>query len=634
MHYSWWFNQMRPSDKAREPIIGEFFATEATSRPGEALIREGIQNSLDARLGDGKVRVRVYLSGRAGAASGNRLTKFLEGLGQHLNARDNGLRNPPSLDEDCPFLVFEDFGTTGLTGDPVALWPEEGQPNRFYHFFRAEGRTDKGEGDIGRWGVGKQALLRASRINTIFGYTRRHDDNRSVMMGISVLRSHSVNGIRYMPDGWFGRPPADPSRESVRPIEDEDFIDELRNIFNVSRAEEAGLTVVIPWYDPDITEHDLIRAVFRGYFWPILRDRLEVKLTWPGGELTLDRGALEREVPDDMNEELLPLIRLADWATGQSEDKRVKADGVRGHSWTQEPFSQSALSNLRDQYRQRRMIAVRVPLQIREKRGNVRESFFDVFLHNDGSEERRVPTYIRQGIIIPAVRQRARGVPRGLWSLVVVEDMPAASFVGDAENPAHTQWEKDSSNFKGKYAHGDKILDFIIRSPMEIARRLEEQEAREDKMILLDFFHLPPSVTGTPTIQPMPEKKTGRGPDQKGPPEKGPPKPYLIESANTGFAVAANPKARLEVPVCVVVRAAYHVRSGNPFKRYDPADFDFAHHIKAEVKGATILKKSRNTLVARITSPDFRIKLMGFDPRRDLRVDVREAEDTNAGSHA
>ena len=37
MTYSWRFNRMRASDKAREPIQGEFFATDAISDPGEAL---------------------------------------------------------------------------------------------------------------------------------------------------------------------------------------------------------------------------------------------------------------------------------------------------------------------------------------------------------------------------------------------------------------------------------------------------------------------------------------------------------------------------------------------------------------------------------------------------------------------
>jgi hypothetical protein len=35
--------------------------------------------------------------------------------------------------------VFEDFGTTGLTGDPAAHQPIGDAANHFLNFFRAEG---------------------------------------------------------------------------------------------------------------------------------------------------------------------------------------------------------------------------------------------------------------------------------------------------------------------------------------------------------------------------------------------------------------------------------------------------------------------------------------------------------------
>lgn len=35
----WPFNQPKPGDKNREPVLGEFFATEAITNPAEALVR-------------------------------------------------------------------------------------------------------------------------------------------------------------------------------------------------------------------------------------------------------------------------------------------------------------------------------------------------------------------------------------------------------------------------------------------------------------------------------------------------------------------------------------------------------------------------------------------------------------------
>src|ERR1035438_4860664 len=50
MKTQWHFRPLVPGETTRDPIVGEFFATEAINNVGEALVREGIQNSLDAAL--------------------------------------------------------------------------------------------------------------------------------------------------------------------------------------------------------------------------------------------------------------------------------------------------------------------------------------------------------------------------------------------------------------------------------------------------------------------------------------------------------------------------------------------------------------------------------------------------------
>jgi len=64
----WYFNQPKPGDKNREPVLGQFFATDAITNPAEALVREGIQNSLDAGS-HSLVRISIYASGQEGALS-------------------------------------------------------------------------------------------------------------------------------------------------------------------------------------------------------------------------------------------------------------------------------------------------------------------------------------------------------------------------------------------------------------------------------------------------------------------------------------------------------------------------------------------------------------------------------------
>jgi hypothetical protein len=484
MTYSWRFDTMRPCQKAREPIQGEFFAADAISNPGEALVREGIQNSLDARRADGKVFVRIRVSGNDAAVPRSAVAPFLPGLDEHLKAPGNGLREIPDEHDNCPVLVFEDFGTTGLTGDPTEWKPAFGASNRFWHFFRADGRSDKGEKDIGRWGVGKQVFPRASRINSIFGLTVRSNDTKKLLMGMSVLKSHDVSGTRYTPDGWLGCPSENGDEDLVLPIEDAAFIDAFSQAFDVQRGDDPGLTIVVPWCDLDLTDENLVHAVLRGYFWPILRGRLEVIVETGSIETILDTSSMEREIRkigNDLQRETLPLVELAKWANSLDESSFVRLsspDTKRAWQWSKELFPEDSLIDLQNRYERGDRIAVRVPISVREKNQPPRESFFDVFLYRDGSEQSGRPVFIREGIIVPDVRAPRT---RGVRSLVMAEDEPIAAFLGNSENPAHTQWQKDGDNFRGKYVSGTADLQFVIRTVHELLNIRGRRECDDSK---------------------------------------------------------------------------------------------------------------------------------------------------------
>ena len=107
---SWYFNKKRPGDKIRDPIQGEFFSQESISEPGEALIREGIQNSLDAGVyanGQG-VLVRIFVSGQEKSVPSSKTEEFFNESWKHFQARGNGLKDIPRPSDECSFLVFEE----------------------------------------------------------------------------------------------------------------------------------------------------------------------------------------------------------------------------------------------------------------------------------------------------------------------------------------------------------------------------------------------------------------------------------------------------------------------------------------------------------------------------------------------
>ena len=152
MSATWHFNEFRPCDKARESQVEKFFNSDAVANPGNAIVREGIQNSLDAAPDNAQVTVRLTVGRWSEAEARDRLPRYSSGFGEHLKAVRGKLANPPTDRDPFRFLVFEDFGTSGLRGNPEQWQLSElGQSNPFFNYFRAEGISDKVEGSCGRF---------------------------------------------------------------------------------------------------------------------------------------------------------------------------------------------------------------------------------------------------------------------------------------------------------------------------------------------------------------------------------------------------------------------------------------------------------------------------------------------------
>jgi len=92
----WKFRIPQESEVNQDPIEGEFFTTQDVGDFSDALVRESIQNSLDAKLNknnqDQVVTVRFYFSGKANAAD-VRLHNhpYFKGIYTHIVSVDNGL---------------------------------------------------------------------------------------------------------------------------------------------------------------------------------------------------------------------------------------------------------------------------------------------------------------------------------------------------------------------------------------------------------------------------------------------------------------------------------------------------------------------------------------------------------------
>lgn len=630
---SWRFYEQLATDPIRNPIAGEFFSTEAVENVAEAVVREGIQNSLDARLRKDqrkreKAHVRIFVSGHEGALSSAKARKWFEGLWRHVLAKGNGLRDQPALDDVCPYIVFEDFGTSGLDGDPQAHLVVEGEVNHFLNFFRAEGHSDKGAEDRGSWGVGKTVFPRASRISTFFGLTVRHSDKRQLLLGRSILKYHSIDTQAYKSDGYFGYPRSGDGL--MLPIEDRDVIEEFKKDFGIKRATESGLSIVVPWYDPDgedtITWETVLIAVLKGFFYPILMGHLVVTIDSPSKQIHLNADNLLYEVAKlekDLSISFSPLIDLAFWAQTRKEEEFVllnKPKETGSPQWSSELIPSDVVAKIRDAVTTRQRIALRVPMTVQLKADGPKETFFDVFLEH--SEDSLRPVFIRDELIISDVKSPRTSQMR---ALVIVGHPPLANMLRDAETPAHTQWNADTGNFKNKYKFGPGVIRFVRQSVAEIMRIVNQAEQKPDPSITIDFFSLPAEPDESDAI-PARERKPKGKKDDKGPvdippiPPSPPPQLRIIDLEG-GFAIRSG-RTGLPPAKYIEVKVAYDIRRGNALRKYSSADFDFARPpIRVDqIRGATVLAAEANCLRFRPDNDDFNIEVRGFDLDRDLYI--------------
>jgi hypothetical protein len=622
----WYFYPVQRGPKLREPIAGEFFRTEATKTLSEDLVREAIQNSLDAACQQ-RVRVRICLATGRYALPASRAQKWFEGAWEHFRAKGNGLDEPPNSTDQCPFLVIEDFGTTGLTGDPEASPPCEPEAkNNFCRFFRVEGSSDKGGSDRGRWGLGKQVFALASRANAFFGLTIRSDDGRGLLMGQAVLKSHQLGGQAFQ-DGYYGIT----SDNFTLPVDEPQILKQFREDFRLTRSDEPGLSVVSPWLREEYNENDILEAVVSGYFYPILAGRLEVILEANGKSQVINRETILSIARDRFSKsaELLSLIELASWAvsTGQSPLFTLKECQDAKPKWSNQLIPPAELPKMREAFAKGEKLAVRARLQVREKGAKPESTYFDVFLWRHGTEEGR-PTFVRRDLVISP--QWCNRTP-GVRSLVIIDDRPLVKLLGDAENPAHTEWQSKAPGLN-KYEGGRECLKFVTSLPARLVAALHLPEGEIDKLALLDYFYLPEPrpQTDMQLAERAPDPGQGGDRSEHPNPPKGSDHTLRIETVSNGFVVAKAIGAALRLPARLHIWVAYDVMRGDPLAKYSPLDFQLDKApIRVDLVGVTIRRRENNVLVADVQKEDFRITVLGFDERRDLyvKVDLEEVAD-------
>jgi len=571
------------------------------------LVREPHQNSLDAiARPDQPVRTRLRIV-QPEPTNRAYFENLFSGLVPHLQSSGIDLTD---IDLGMPrILLVEDFGTTGLTGD----FTDRRDKSPFNNFWRRIGRSTKGGTAGGRWGLGKLVFSSASQIQTFFGLTIRRDDPERIalLMGQAVLANREVDGKAYAPHVFFAMPGATGLQ---LPDSDPANVEAFRRSFGITRGTEPGLSIAVPFVLPLITESALIPEVLQNYFFPILTGRLTVEV----GQEVISEAAFDAVSAKygwgspESNSILVSFVRELHQAK--------QPDAVLGTSWT-DSMEQALEPAVLEQLRARLgtdggLIHVRAPVTLRRKNGEACETYFDLFLRKtpDGSRGRAL--YVRSAITVP---DEARFfTPRQTLGALIATHEGITSFLGDAENPAHTKWNGQADKLKN-WKNAPGRLREIRNSLNRLQNALMQAVETVEPDALKDLFSI---RDDSGAKQPRGGAQRPLPPPPPGPIPLGPKPWYRIDRAAGGFRIhPGEGLAEENLPFELKVKAAYDVARGDAFAKFRPYDFDLNRkQIGIAVSGVDYAVTSANELTFTVQSINFSVELHGFDGKRDLVV--------------
>ena len=213
----------------------------------DLLVREAIQNSLDAKLDNiASVDIAINIS----KFDENKLANSIEPFGDMLLEKYKNRK----LDT---FISFSDTNTTGLVGPKNMSEVVNNNYGKFINLIFNIGKAQTMENAGGSWGYGKTVYYRVG-IGLVIFYSRiRIGDKYESRMVISLVEDEEDTIIpSYKNESrpktgimWFGK--KNDEFDQFNPVTNEEDIEQILKIFNLKpfEGESTGTKVIIPFID-------------------------------------------------------------------------------------------------------------------------------------------------------------------------------------------------------------------------------------------------------------------------------------------------------------------------------------------------------------------------------------------------
>lgn len=222
----------------------------------DLLVRESIQNSLDARKTSEKFVNVDYLTGKFDSKA---LGKELEGITESL------YKKYPNSEYD--YIAIRDQNTVGLTGEMNYKKVKDNKYGNILKLIYEICKPQEAEGAGGSWGLGKTVYFRIG-IGLVVYYSRiknkdgqyesrlaasyvENETKKDAM--IPVYKEQAKRGI-----AWWGE---EVEENITQPVTNNVYIKQFLDIFGIKEydGEETGTTIIIPYINPnELLSHNQI----------------------------------------------------------------------------------------------------------------------------------------------------------------------------------------------------------------------------------------------------------------------------------------------------------------------------------------------------------------------------------------
>ncbi|EOH92396.1 hypothetical protein UAW_03061 [Enterococcus haemoperoxidus ATCC BAA-382] len=315
-------------------------------------------------------------------------------------------------------LKISDYGTTGLEGIgvPKSSWNA---------LVNSIGKSKKGKGSGGSYGLGKNAPFVVSEANTVF-YSTLNEEKEYGFQGVSKLMSHEHNGITTRATGYYY------CNDSHRPIQDP------KEIPNIFRRSEVGTDIFsVAFVNGNSWKKSIIKSTIENFFVAIERGELEVYV---------DETVISKESLDGLVVKYFPKIGKTLVNFYQYYDAYLNGNKY--------------LINILD-------------------KGTV-----ELYLKQGENYNRKVAMFRSTGM---KIKEQSR-LPKEISyaGVLITRNDDVNEILRKMEPPTHTDWSVDFLYDKTQIKESKKVLDEIISQIKAIINELVSKNIDESIILTLD----------------------------------------------------------------------------------------------------------------------------------------------------